>query len=357
MAPHKANLDRKKRKAYYRKSAAACKRQKMANLEDPDQPAQNIPKSLESGMTGYLITCNQKERSAMLESFRLLNDALSKITSSPIIFPPETGTQTSDCSQLHHCSKPPHTAPCDGDDEGEDILSELRRENADADKLVGSGSSTRFSFYSIRSGVSNCLFLLHLSESASAGDIVHSIFQHLLGTKEPQSRYVLRLLPVAATCQANCVDIKQCIRKLWAAFLDTTSVNTATPVTFTHAPDNSDAAEIEVTKTSSSRDPSSSVHRLCPNVPPQRAKEQTTKGPKTFLVMFKARNYNLLSRDNAIEATVSAVQSVDSSWRISPNAPSVIIYVNVLRTVACISLLEDFDLYRKYNVSELLADR
>ncbi|KAG5444297.1 THUMP domain-containing protein 1 [Clonorchis sinensis] len=354
MAPHKANLDRKKRKAYYRKSAAACKRQKMASHEDPDRPAQNIPKSLESGMTGYLITCNQKERSAMLESFRLLNDALSRITSSPIISP--SGTQTSECPQLQYCPKPPQTSPCDGDDEDDDILSELRRENADTDKPLGSGSSTRFSFYSIRSGVSNCLFLIHLSESASAGDIVHSIFQHLLGTKVPQSRYVLRLLPVAATCQANCVDLKQCIRKLWTAFLGTTSVNSATPAAVTHAPDNSDAAETKITNNSCSRDPSSSVLRFCPNVPPQRAKEQTMNGPKTFLVMFKARNYNLLSRDNAIEATVSAVQSVDSSWRISPSAPSVIIYVNVLRTVACISLLEDFDLYRKYNVSELLVD-
>ncbi|KAF7234130.1 hypothetical protein EG68_12390 [Paragonimus skrjabini miyazakii] len=90
-------------------------------------------------------------------------------------------------------------------------------------------------------------------------------------------------------------------------------------------------------------------------VPSQVAEQATLEGPKTFLVLFKARNYDRLSRDNAIEATVDAVRAVSPSWRISPHSPSVMICVNVLRSVACISMLEHFDRYRKYNIAELLA--
>ncbi|TPP65064.1 hypothetical protein FGIG_10196 [Fasciola gigantica] len=218
-----------------------------------------------------------------------------------------------------------------------------------------------YSFYATKSGVSNCLFILHYARSCPNA-LVNSIFEHMLQTRVVESRHVLRVLPVAATCHASAAELARCFRILWSAFLgQEKSVNTKeqnrkeskdeTVNSDSNFVDACEGPEDEKKKTISSN----CVHSACPPVELPHARPNTLHGPKTFLVAFKARNYDRLSRDTAIETVVSTVREIDASWRICPTTPSVTVFVNVLRNVACISLLEDFDRFRKYNLAELIS--
>ncbi|KAA3670041.1 tRNA acetyltransferase TAN1 [Paragonimus westermani] len=352
------NPDKRKRKIYYRKCAAAMKRQKLTGTVDGTNFIPTTPKSLTPGMTGYLVTCNQKERFALLEAFRLLNDALQRCSGHDSSERP-TASNVSDLPGDQRSSPSLNVGKEEAEEEDDDILAQLKRENVNGDITPNINKSVppRFSFYSVRSGVSNCLFVLHYADNFSPTALANSVFEHLLSTKVPNSRHVLRLLPVAATCSANASDINACVKKVWSGFLKITIPpdvkGYAVPVG--QRGTNEQSVGNDSVRPCDQQSNSECLHRHCPTVPSQVAEQTTLEGPKTFLVLFKARNYDRLSRDNAIEATVDAVRAVSPSWRISPHSPSVMIFVNVLRNVACISMLEHFDRYRKYNIAELLV--
>ncbi|TPP65065.1 hypothetical protein FGIG_10197 [Fasciola gigantica] len=75
-----ADPNKQKRKAYYRKCAAQSKRPHLNGK--PGSNASGAPKNLQPGMVGYLVTCNLHERLATMEMFRLLNDALKRVSSA-----------------------------------------------------------------------------------------------------------------------------------------------------------------------------------------------------------------------------------------------------------------------------------
>ncbi|VEL17359.1 unnamed protein product [Protopolystoma xenopodis] len=93
-------------------------------------------------------------------------------------------------------------------------------------------------------------------------------------------------------------------------------------------------------------------------IPSQRALPSTlqlSSDERTFLVAFKARAYDRLGRVATIDAVVDAVRRADPSWHVNPTDFKVLIQVNVLRSIACISLLERFSEFRKYNLAEMAA--
>ncbi|CAL8098299.1 unnamed protein product [Calicophoron daubneyi] len=393
----RGDSDKKKRKAYYRKCAAASKRQRLS-CDSSYAKGKSVPKALAPGMTGYIVTCNKRESSALMDAFRLLNDALHRFEECKSAAPDDitknghtsVNSETSDDhvnnGQEQTTTKESDKSPSGSNDEDEDILSQLQRENANLTEDTNSATDVTthetnqdsskaartFSFYSVRSGVSNCLFILHYPNTICAADLACSIFEHLLETQESQSRNVLRLMPVAGTCHASPTELERCVQTLWATFLKRSSPAGSCQATVTEGnncslkatPDCSTLAQTDSQATlPGSEDNAKSelgvplpddFHRLCPNVPPQLARTSTIEGPKTYLVMFKARNYDRLSREVAMNTVVSAVRTVDSTWSVCPDSPSVMIFVNVFRNVACVSFLENFDRYRKYNIAELL---
>ncbi|KAA0185469.1 hypothetical protein FBUS_07571 [Fasciolopsis buskii] len=372
-----SNPNKQKRKAYYRKCAAHSKRLRVDGKIDLHSSV--VPKNLQPGMVGYLVTCNRHERLALMEIFRLLNGALKQVLSVPenscqddvnkkslssgsgVIDAAESSTP----EQLS--IEPPSAALNDKNsnnngeevDDDDDVLKRLRSENAPTEAGSVTTSAIRYNFHAIRSGVSNCLFVLHYAQPCP-NVLVNSIFENVLHTRVIESRHVLRVLPVAATCHASSAELMRCVRILWTAFIDQMDLSINREWTPQGSKDEtlrsdsmtiSDPSHLDEKKTITS----SCIHNLCSYVDLPRARPDTLNGPKTFLVAFKARNYDRLSRDTAIETVVSAIRGIDSSWRICPTTPSVTIFVNVLRNVACISLLEDFGRFRKYNLAEMIS--
>uniref|UniRef100_A0A1I8JLG1 CUB domain-containing protein n=1 Tax=Macrostomum lignano TaxID=282301 RepID=A0A1I8JLG1_9PLAT len=77
-----------------------------------------------------------------------------------------------------------------------------------------------------------------------------------------------------------------------------------------------------------------------------------TAAKPTFTVHFKARNFDKLERQDVINRVFTAVKSVSPDWSVDHDRASVVIDVNVLQRVTCLSLLRNFRRYRKYNLSE-----
>uniref|UniRef100_A0A1I8FSB1 EGF-like domain-containing protein n=1 Tax=Macrostomum lignano TaxID=282301 RepID=A0A1I8FSB1_9PLAT len=85
------------------------------------------------------------------------------------------------------------------------------------------------------------------------------------------------------------------------------------------------------------------------------AADRVTAAKPTFTVHFKARNFDKLERQDVINRVFTAVKSVSPTGQLTTTAASVVIDVNVLQRVTCLSLLRNFRRYRKYNLSEVVA--
>ncbi|CAH8573930.1 unnamed protein product [Schistosoma turkestanicum] len=286
-------------------------------------------------MTGYILTYNQQERLAHIETYRLLNHTLDEV----LVERHESEACKNDShvnANILFGSKPSDTVTNEKNEDADDLYSQLVRENCSNDP---SNSKGKFSFYSLKTHISNCSFILHQTNLLSAAELCNRVFERLLSNSNAESRYVLRLMPVVKTCRSDLQSLQNCVQQAWSNFLKLPSCEIEVP------PDQPSAEKNE-----SNNDESSILH-----VPTQTACESTLKGPKTFMIMFKSRGFKAISRDDAIHRTIGAIKSVDSSWNICNSSPSVVISITVLCKVTCISLLENFFKYRKYNIAEVCS--
>ena len=93
----------------------------------------------------------------------------------------------------------------DGDgqeeEEEEDIEKALEREKK-ALELERSKKPGERRFQAVDSGANNCLFVRTTLDTAAPEGIVERIFGDILKAGEQRSRYIMRLVPIAATCKA-----------------------------------------------------------------------------------------------------------------------------------------------------------
>ena len=299
-----------KRKAFYRRCAAGEKRARQREQEASGAPVAPTPiKRLEPGMTGILLSSNNKEeRHAMVEAYRLLNEAHDRLNDS---FSVDNEV----------------VQPTNIDDENEDwnITSALREE------MISYDAPKKYNFRGVKSGVSNCAFILNQSSESSTADIVYEVFRYVAANEEPSSRHILRFQPVLATCRPDKGDLRALVCKAWKAYWDgVDSFADGKPLCL-----------------------------LCPNVPYQRARfvrKRKTKDDnpkKYFTVNFRARNYDKLTKSDAVMAVLSAMQEVAPDWSPITAGADLVISVDVLCNVLCLSFLERYSDYAKYNIHEL----
>ncbi len=132
-----------KRKAFYRRCAAGEKRAKQ-RLEEAAGEGVNIrpTRNLEPGMTGVMVSANNKEdRQALIEAYRLLNEAHERLNGK--------------------IDKEGEKEEQQDEEEEEDIESALRSE-------LKADSTKKFIFNGVKTGVSNCAFVLNQSEKSSS---------------------------------------------------------------------------------------------------------------------------------------------------------------------------------------------
>ncbi|VDN16388.1 unnamed protein product [Dibothriocephalus latus] len=320
-----------KRKAFYRRCAAGEQRAKQRRMEAAGEVVDSplAPRRyIEPGMTGILVTYNNKEDNlARSDAYRLLNEAHERLTCTSDQAPPKdlNDTEVPVPPASTHGLGDENDADKDVDDELESDQKQLR-------------DPSKFLFHAVKTGVANCLFIMNQSKKCSSAQLVHDIFRHVLASGQSNSRRILRFQPVAATCRPEVSDLKNLVRHVWSNWLQ---LSTETPA---------------------------SGCCISPDVPPQRmtfvtrppkvsncddlAEKQSVK-PFTFTVNFKSRSSDRLSKPDAVSAVISAISEVSPDWSPVCAAADVVVSVDVIRNVACLSLLENFTEFWKYNLREL----
>lgn len=142
--------------------------------------ARKATNSLEAGQKGFLVTCNFKERDAIREVYRLLNEYHNKES---------TVTQS-------EVEKP--------DEDNDDITSQLQSQ---IDKTKQENKERAHKFQAIDTGVQNCLFVKCSIDDLDVLKLGSDIVRDLAETKIKKTRVTLRMLPIEIVCKAKMQDI------------------------------------------------------------------------------------------------------------------------------------------------------
>ena len=316
--PDKEKRAKSKRKAYYRRCAAGVKRAKQRELEAGLMPISSTRfRRLEPGMTGVLLSSNNREeRQALIEAFRLLNDAHDRLNDG-LAHPSAAEGCVVDKKKME-------------DDDNVDIAAAIREE------IQAYETEKHYNFRHVKSGVSNCVFILNQSEESSTADIVYEVLRYVADSGTSKSRHILRFQPVMATCRPTTGDLRILVGKAWKAYwngMDT--FEDGKPLCL-----------------------------LCPEVPHQRVRfiqqekaDEPSEKKRYFTVNFRARNYDKLSKSEALMTVLAAMQEVAPEWSPIPTGADLVISIDVLRNVLCLSFLEKYADFAKYNIHELAFDK
>uniref|UniRef100_A0A1I8IWX2 THUMP domain-containing protein n=1 Tax=Macrostomum lignano TaxID=282301 RepID=A0A1I8IWX2_9PLAT len=275
-----------------RKRKAAYRRQAALAAKRPRGGRQQL---LTAGWRGLLVTCNKRERECVGEALDLLDTFL-----------PDDPAEDNEGAEED---------ADDGDNAEDDIQRCLERERARGGGLgLRAAAAQPCEHLPTKASVPNCVFVgVSLPDSRLPWlfDVTDAVFEAAVaaaargdGSRGVGGRHILRLLPVEATCASGLQDIGEAFESLWTAFV---------------------------------------------------AADRVTAAKPTFTVHFKARNFDKLERQDVINRVFTAVKSVSPDWSVDHDRASVVIDVNVLQRVTCLSLLRNFRRYRKYNLSEVVA--
>ncbi|XP_011873543.1 PREDICTED: THUMP domain-containing protein 1 homolog [Vollenhovia emeryi] len=168
----------------------------VANRHDSKKRKQFV---LESGMTGFLCTCNFHERGCITDAYNLLNLFADEKSASDINMKSETSSATNTAVE-----KKADKSLEDADDD-EDISTALEKEiNELRTEREMPLPSRRFQV--VDTGVKNMIFIA--STLPNPLELVTKIVSKLDTTKEQCTRYLLRLLPIEVVCKAYMDTIK-----------------------------------------------------------------------------------------------------------------------------------------------------
>lgn len=181
-------------------SSSPAKKRKM----DPQQRRkfygkQNSKKTfMEAGQSGFLVTCNFREKDCIRESYSVLNEF------ADILF----GAQETTDTKVETANE---KAAETEEEEEIDISKQLELDIAKSQKEFKQ-KSHRFQVTE-NGSITNCIFI-----KACVPDVVElgvKIFQEILETKKSRTKNVLRFMPVEIVCKANVPDIVNAAGKLF----------------------------------------------------------------------------------------------------------------------------------------------
>ncbi|XP_072125104.1 THUMP domain-containing protein 1 isoform X1 [Mobula birostris] len=176
------------------------------------------------------------------------------------------------------------------DDDAEAALEqEVRQINASTQKQLRR-------FQALDSGANNIVFIR--THDIEPDKLVHHILKDLHTTKKKKTRAILRMLPVSGSCKAFMEEIP----KYFETFL-----------------------------------------------------EPWFKVPKkaTFQIVYKARNNSHMNRDDVIKALAGIVVNLNAENKVDLSFPEYTIIVEIIKSVCCVSVVQDYILFRKYNLQEV----
>lgn len=150
--------------------------------------------TLEKGMTGFLCTCNFREKDCVRDAYKLLNEFADEIYGVD---------KEKEAAVANEIEAPDNNEENNSNEE--DISTALSKEinqlKAESAKPI---ASRRFQV--VHTNVKNLVFIK--STLSNPLELVSHILKELDRTKKQRSRFLLRLLPIEVVCKAYMNDIK-----------------------------------------------------------------------------------------------------------------------------------------------------
>jgi tRNA acetyltransferase TAN1 len=182
------------------------------------------------------------------------------------------------------------------DSDDEDIQKSLEREI----KTFKQQPARQRRFQIVESSVSNCLFIRTTVEDPC--ELIHKIMSDIEETGVRKSRYIQRMLPVSVTCKAHPKDIVKAAEPLIEQYFG-----------------------------------------------------ESESSEKSYYITTRVRSNTSADLKQVLPDIVSLMQSKYSKHKVDYKTPELVISVEVLCKVACITILKDFHRLRKYNIQEVAA--
>lgn len=243
---------------------------------------------MDVGMQGFLVTCNKNESQAVKEMYNLLNEYADKL------YGPEQYLGVKNKHLDDNAEKcEDDDEEDDEEDEEEDIEKALEKEvSALKERLPAERR-----FQQLDTGAKNCLFIK--TTLSTPCELIHTILEDVYETQIQKSRFALRVLPVQTICRANITDISNSAQDLFEPFF------------------------------------------------------RTAYGTMlTYGISFKARMTCKVSRDEVINSLCHIIAEMNPLNKVNYSNPDLIVLVELLRGLCCLSVVKDFNKFRKYNLQE-----
>lgn len=212
---------------------------------------------LDLNMRGFLCSCNNREKDCIYESYNLLNRYADALYGSV------------------------------EEKQSDDV--DLKREI----EALKAESQRRFQV--VNSGAKNILFIRTTLENPV--ELAEKIMGDVKRTKQQQSRFLIRLVPIETTCKAYVKDIEKAIEPLLEKYF--------------------------------------------------------RSQPRTFGIVFNHRNNNSISRDAVIEVIAKKVTGIRLDHKVNLKEAELSIVVEVIKGIALLAVVPDFIKYKKYNLLAL----
>lgn len=181
------------------------------------------------------------------------------------------------------------------EDENQDVFDALEEETL---KLKQAASEEGETFKLINSGVQNVLFFK--TKLADPVAFTLNILEDIKSTGQQKSKFLMRLVPIEATCKAYEENVKESVKKLLS-------------------------------------------------------KHFTKETPKTYSVLFKSRCNNDFSKDTAINIIGNLIKDMSPESKVDYKSPNLVIMVEVMKGNCCLGILPDYFGFKKYNLIELAS--
>ncbi|XP_043267424.1 THUMP domain-containing protein 1 homolog [Venturia canescens] len=177
-------MDKQKRKGYSNNRSYYNKRSKQYTLE--------------TGMTGFLCTCNFREKECIRDAYKILEEFSCELYGSDekIISKSQTDVETLDEDEFKQDT---------GEEEEEDISKALKKEIVQLKAEFQNPVSAK-RFQSVDVGVKNVIFMS--TTLPDPLELALKIYKNLDETKQQKTRFILRLVPIQVVCKANTTEIK-----------------------------------------------------------------------------------------------------------------------------------------------------
>jgi len=240
-------------------------------------------KVLKEGMRGFLITCNNREREAVREAYNLFNEIADKL------FGPEVIKGDGENEEKEEDE--------DDEEEEEDIDAAFDKEKTELAEMRKKTESGERRFQVVESGARNCIFIKTTLEEPHK--LVSELIDRILETGVARARYILRVIPIVATCKAHEKNIEETLSLV-----------------------------------------------LTPFFPPGSS--------TSYSVIFKTRNNGSIGRDDVIKLVGNVVRNLEGESSVDLKSPDLAIIIEVVRAVCCIGVAHNYFAKRKYNLVELV---